>query len=101
MLSTDHDRNLVSRTLNAPRSALVRLLGCTGRRRRVHFPHRTFRRDEVLSLVEDAGLSVERLETFRFHMTGAPATVQRLLNSIEGQLPAHRLGDIVWVEARA
>lgn len=100
ILSTDHDRNLVSRVLNAPRSALVGLLGWRGRRRRVHFPHRSFSRAELISLVEAAGLSLERLETFRFHVIGAPPVVQRLLNRIETMLPQHGLGDIVWVEAR-
>jgi SAM-dependent methyltransferase len=101
ILSTDHDRNLVSRVLNMPRVAVVGLLGWRGRRRRVAFPHRTFARDEIVALVERAGLSVSRVETFRFHCQGAPAAFQRLLNRIERGLPPHRVGDIVWLEATA
>jgi len=101
ILSTDHDRNLVSRTLNLPRRAAVGVLGWRGRRRPADFPHRTFGRDEVVAVAEQAGLTVRRVETFRFHCQGAPALFQRLLNGIEARLPAHRLGDILWLEARA
>lgn len=101
IISTDHDRNIVSKSLNAPRAALVRLLRLRGRRRRVTFPHRAFGRDEFVELVREAGLSVQHVGTFRFHVAGAPPVVQRLLNGLERRLPAHNLGDIVWLEARA
>ena len=101
ILSTDHDRNVVSQVLNVPRRVVVGALGWRGRRRSVAFPHRTFRRQELVELARDAGLSVRRLETFRFHLQGAPPAFQLLLNRIEARLPAHRLGDIVWVEATA
>lgn len=101
ILSTDHNRNLVSQVLNVPRRVVVGALGWRGRRRSVTFPHRTFRRQELVELARDGGLTVRRLETFRFHCQGAPAGFQLLLNRIEARLPAHRLGDIVWIEATA
>lgn len=101
ILSTDHERNLVSRVLNLPRRALVRLLGLRGRRLPVRFPHTTFSRGDLVNCVEEAGLSVVREGTFRFHLQGAHPAVPRLLNWIERRLPPHRVGDILWLEATA
>ncbi len=99
IVSTDHSRNTVSRVLNAPRTAVVRALGWTGRRRQVEFPHADFGADEFSGLVDAAGLAVERSGTFRFHVVDAPAIVQRGLNALERRLPPHPVGDIVWIEA--
>jgi len=101
ILSTDSSRNLVSRGLNAPRSAVVGALRLHGRRAAVTFPHRTFAPDEITHLVEAAGLAVEHRETFRFHVDGVSAPlVQRALNRLDEALPRHGLGDIVAIVAR-
>ena len=102
VLTTDNRRALVSKTLNAPRAAAVRLLRLHQRYKRVEFPHADFTRAEVVSLVGEAGLSVEHAETFRFTVArplGRPS-VQRLLNRLDKALPAHGVGDIVAVVAR-
>ena len=72
VISTDNSNARVSQVLNAPRAAVVRLLGLAGRRRKVHFPHRSFERAEFEALVRGAGFEVVRMETFRFHCTDAP-----------------------------
>jgi 2-polyprenyl-3-methyl-5-hydroxy-6-metoxy-1,4-benzoquinol methylase len=100
VVSTDNRRALVSRVLNAPRTLLVGLLGLTGRRRRVEFPHGSFDRRELAALLGVAGLEPERLETFRFHLTGTGRAVQRLLNRIDKALPKHEVGDILLMVAR-
>lgn len=102
VVSTDHRRNLVSKALNAPRSAIVRALGLRGARRLVEFPHATFVVEELVALVGSAGLVPEQVATFRFSLDwplGRPALL-RLLNRIEKALPPHRLGDILAVVAR-
>lgn len=101
VISTDNARNRVTRALNAPRRALVGLLGLSGRRRRVHFPHRVFEQEEFEQLLRDAGFQTRSSETFRFHVIGAPSGVQRLLNRLDEALPAHGVGDILLVEAVA
>jgi 2-polyprenyl-3-methyl-5-hydroxy-6-metoxy-1,4-benzoquinol methylase len=101
LLSTDHSRNSVTRTLGAPRTALVKTLRVAGRRALVTFPERRFDRAEIEALVTDAGLELETVETFRF--TPPPPfgpRSRRLLNTIEKRLPAHDRGDIVLVVAR-
>jgi 2-polyprenyl-3-methyl-5-hydroxy-6-metoxy-1,4-benzoquinol methylase len=100
VVSTDNRRAFVSRLLNAPRTLLVGLLGLTGRRRRVEFPHGNFGRVELAALLREAGLQPERLETFRFHVTGTGHAVQRLLNRIDKALPKHGVGDILLMVAR-
>jgi 2-polyprenyl-3-methyl-5-hydroxy-6-metoxy-1,4-benzoquinol methylase len=100
VVSTDNRRALVSRVLNAPRTLLVRLLGLTGRRKLVDFPHGSFDRRELAALLRGAGLEPERLETFRFHMTGTGRAVQRLLNRIDKALPEHEVGDVLLMVAR-
>jgi SAM-dependent methyltransferase len=101
ILSTDSSRNLVSRALNAPRSLAVRALRLRGRRAAVIFPHRSFGLDEITDLVTVGGLTVERRETFRFHLDGVGSpVVQRALNRVDRALAPHDLGDIVAVVAR-
>lgn len=100
ILSTDNRRALVSKTLNAPRSSLVRLLALSGRRRQVEFPHFSFERGDFVHLVRAAGLEPEHVETFRFHLTGAGRRVQRSLNRLDKALPGHSFGDILLVIAR-
>jgi SAM-dependent methyltransferase len=102
ILSTDHARMLVSRTLNAPRSALVRLLRLRHRRFAVEFPHAAFGLDEFAELVEAAGLEVELRETFRFSLQRPldPPWAVRTLNRLEKALPPTSWGDIVLVVAR-
>jgi SAM-dependent methyltransferase len=102
VLTTDNRRAYVSKTLNAPRAAVVRVFGLEPRYRQVDFPHAEFAPDEVTSLVRTAGLTVEHLETFRFTLAkplGRPA-LQRVLNRIDKALPAHGFGDLVAVVAR-
>jgi 2-polyprenyl-3-methyl-5-hydroxy-6-metoxy-1,4-benzoquinol methylase len=100
LVSTDNGGALVSRALNAPRAGLVRLLRLSGRRRRVEFPHASFAVDEFAGLVQAAGLRVEAVQTFRFHVIGAGPQIQRLLNRIDKAVQPHRVGDIVLVSAR-
>lgn len=100
VVSTDNRRS-ASRLLNAPRTALVRLLRLSGRRRLVEFPHTAFEVEELVRLAEGAGLEVERVETFRFHLDGALGRrVQRLLNRLDAALPPHRRGDIIAAVCR-
>jgi ubiquinone/menaquinone biosynthesis C-methylase UbiE len=100
VLSTDNRRALVSRALNAPRAALVRVLGLSGRRKRVEFPHGSFSSDDLAALLRRAGLEPEDAETFRFHVTGGGRALQRLLNRLDKALPRHGFGDILLTVAR-
>lgn len=101
VLSTDSSHNRVSQTLNFPRRSLVRLLHQTGRRAKVTFPHGSFEPGELAALVERSGLTVEKLETFRFHLDGLNAApIQRTLNGLERAFGSHGWGDIVAVVAR-
>jgi 2-polyprenyl-3-methyl-5-hydroxy-6-metoxy-1,4-benzoquinol methylase len=101
MLSTDNSHNRVSQVLNAPRTAVVRGLRLTGRRAVVTFPHGSFTQWDVGAQLEAAGLSVEHVETFRFHLDGVSSPrVQRALNVVEDYFPAHGWGDIVAFVAR-
>ncbi len=102
VVSTDHDRMLVSSVLNAPRTAAVRLLGLRHRRVPVEFPQHAFGLDEFVGFVQQTGLRVEHAETFRFHLRWPldRRPLQRGLNQLERRLPPHRLGDIVAVVAR-
>jgi 2-polyprenyl-3-methyl-5-hydroxy-6-metoxy-1,4-benzoquinol methylase len=102
LLSTDNARNVVSRTLNAPRAALVRVLGLRGRRGMVESPATPYTRESFRALVEGAGLRVERLETFRFQLMWplGRSPLQRALNRLDERLPSHGVGDIVVTVAR-
>lgn len=100
VLSTDSSHNLVSRVLNAPRAALVGVLGLRGRHLRVHFPHRDFGLDEIARMIEEAGLILEHRETFAFHVDGLNhPRVSGLLARVDRALSPHSLGDIVAVVA--
>jgi SAM-dependent methyltransferase len=102
IVTTDHRRNAVTKTLNFPRTAAVAALGLRHRREPVRYPHRDFTLREVRALCAGAGLEVEHLETFRFSLRyplDRRAAVQAL-NALERRLPATRLGDIVAVILR-
>ena len=102
VITTDHSGNLVTRILNAPRTAAVRVLGLRGRRKRVSFPHRDFARDEFVALVETAGLKVLHHETFRFTLLSPLGwrPIVRALNALDRRIGSHRVGDIIAVVAR-
>lgn len=103
LLLTTDNRHTLSHVLNAPRSAILRLV--RGRKPAFEFPHRSFSVGEIVGLVERAGLHPEQLETFRFHLdrpldeTRLPQ-LQRALDGFDRALPRHRVGDIVAVLAR-
>jgi ubiquinone/menaquinone biosynthesis C-methylase UbiE len=102
VLSTDNARNLVTRVLNAPRVGAVRALRLRGRRGRIESPATAYAAASLRALVETAGLRVERIETFRFHLMwplDLPLLV-RVLNAVETRLPAHGVGDILVAVAR-
>jgi ubiquinone/menaquinone biosynthesis C-methylase UbiE len=102
VISTDNERNVVTRVLNAPRTGAVRVLRLRGTRGRIESPATPYTRVSFRALLEDAGLVVSRLETFRFQLMwplgGTPA--QRLLNRVDAVLPVHGVGDIVVAVAR-
>jgi len=102
VISTDNERNYVTKTLNAPRSAAVRALRLRGARGRIESPATPYTRARFRALLEHAGFTVERCETFRFHLMwpldARPLT--RALNAVDAHLPAHGLGDIVVAVAR-
>lgn len=92
VLTTDNDRNLVTRALYLGRF----------RDDDSWFPHRRFRWEEVEQLVCGAGLEIEEWTTFRFSLP-APfhlSRAARLLHRIEAALPPHKVGDIISVVAR-
>jgi ubiquinone/menaquinone biosynthesis C-methylase UbiE len=101
VVSTDNARNYVTRGLNAPRTLAVRALRLRGARGRIESPATPYTRASFRALLERAGLTVERLETFRFHLMwpldARPLT--RALNAVDARLPAHGLGDIIVAEA--
>jgi ubiquinone/menaquinone biosynthesis C-methylase UbiE len=102
VISTDNERNVVTRVLNAPRAGAVRVLQLRGARGRIESPATPYTRATFRALLEGAGLEVSQLETFRFQLMwplgGTPA--QRLLNRVDAVLPAHGVGDIVVAVAR-
>jgi ubiquinone/menaquinone biosynthesis C-methylase UbiE len=102
VISTDNERNLVTRVLNAPRAALVRLLHLRGRRGMVESPATPYTRASFAGLLEHAGLRVELLETFRFQLQWplGRSPLQRALNALDRRLPPHGVGDIVAAVAR-
>jgi ubiquinone/menaquinone biosynthesis C-methylase UbiE len=97
VISTDNDRNVVTRVLNSPRTGAVRVLRLRGTRGRIESPATPYTRETFRQLLEEAGLGVVLLETFRFQLMwplgGTPA--QRLLNRVDAALPSHGVGDIV------
>ena len=99
LLSTDNSRNLITRTLNAPRWAVARVVGKRNSRMRFTFPHRSFTGCELASLMHDSGLVVDSSRTFRFSVVGASASVRRTCNRIDRRLPDVGIGDILLVVA--
>lgn len=100
ILSTDSAAAIVSRVVNAPRSALVAALGRRGSHAHVSFPHRMFGLDEITRMIERSSLVVAHRETFRFHVDGLNGPrVTRLLVRIDRALSPHSVGDIVAVVA--
>ena len=102
VISTDNARNVVTRTINAPRTAAVAVLRLRGARGRIESPATAYTRTSFRALLERGGFTVERLETFRFHLMwpldARPLT--RTLNALDSHLPRHGLGDIVVAVAR-
>jgi ubiquinone/menaquinone biosynthesis C-methylase UbiE len=101
LITTDNARNYVTRTINAPRTATVRALRLRGARGRIESPATAYTRAAFRELLERAGLTVERLETFRFHLMwpldARPLT--RALNVVESHLHT-AFGDILVAVAR-
>ena len=102
VISTDNEHNIVTRVLNSPRAGAVRALRLSGTRGRIESPATPYTRVTFRRLLEQAGLGVVLLETFRFQLMwplgGTPA--QRLLNRVDAVLPSHGVGDIVVAVAR-
>lgn len=102
VLSTDNAHNLVTRVLNAPRTAAVRLLRLRGLRGRLQSPATAYSRESLRALLVAAGFEIEHEETFRFHVMwpfDLPPLV-RALNALDARLPAHGVGDILVTVAR-
>src|SRR5437764_10775767 len=68
VISTDNERNYVTRVLNAPRTASVRMLRLRGARGRIESPATPYTRVRFRELLERGGFAVEHVETFRFHL---------------------------------
>jgi ubiquinone/menaquinone biosynthesis C-methylase UbiE len=102
VISTDNERNTITRVLNAPRMLAVSALRLRGARGRVESPATPYRATAFRTLVEGGGFTVERLETFRFHVMWplAAPPVTRALNWLDERLPPHQVGDIVVAVAR-
>ena len=102
VISTDNERNYVTKAINAPRSAVVRALRLRGARGRIESPATAYTPARFRSLLERGGFAVELLETFRFHLMwpldARPLT--RVLNAVDARLRAHGVGDIVLAVAR-
>jgi ubiquinone/menaquinone biosynthesis C-methylase UbiE len=102
VISTDNERNSVTRVLNAPRTATVAALRLRGARGRIESPATSYTRESFRTLLQHGGFAVEHLETFRFHLMWpldvAPLT--RALNAVDARLPPHGVGDILVAVAR-
>ncbi len=100
LLSTDNRRNLITRTLNAPRWIVASIAGKRNSRVRFTFPHGSFDRGGLTDLIHGSGLVVDMMRTFRFSVVGASPGARRLLNRIDRRLPDVGIGDILLVVAR-
>jgi SAM-dependent methyltransferase len=100
LLSTDNRRNLITRTLNAPRWAVASAARRRNARVRIWFPHRSFTKRELIDLLHGSGLVVDRVRTFRFSLIGASPSVRRAFNRLDRRLPDLGVGDILLVVAR-
>jgi ubiquinone/menaquinone biosynthesis C-methylase UbiE len=101
VISTDNARNYVTRTINAPRTAAVRALKLRGARGRIESPATAYTGAAFRELLERGGLTVERVDTFRFHLMwpldARPLT--RALNAVESHVHTS-FGDILVAVAR-
>jgi SAM-dependent methyltransferase len=100
LLSTDNRRRLVTKLLNGPRWIVAGLFRSRHSRVKIAFPHGDFTRRQLVGLLEDAGLVVERTRTFRFSLVGSSPRVRRLLNRIDARAPDLGVGDILVAVAR-
>jgi hypothetical protein len=100
LLSTDNSSRRITQVLNGPRWLAATLLGKRNHREKFDFPHGTFSRRELVRLLEEAGLTVERTRTFRFSVVGASPRLRRFLNRVDRRLPDLGMGDILLVVAR-
>jgi len=102
VISTDNADNRLTRVLNAPRNAVVGGLGLRGRRGRIESPATPYTRTSFRALLERAGLEVERVETFRFHLMWPldQAPLTRALNALDERVGDHGFGDILLAVAR-
>jgi SAM-dependent methyltransferase len=102
VISTDNADNRVTRALNAPRNAVVGLLGLRGRRGQIESPATPYTRTSFHALLDEAGLAVEQVETFRFHLMWPldQAPLTRTLNTLDERLGDRGLGDILLAVAR-
>jgi 2-polyprenyl-3-methyl-5-hydroxy-6-metoxy-1,4-benzoquinol methylase len=102
IVTTDHRGNLVTKLLSLPRTVAARAVRPRGRPA-FSFPHRDFGREEIARLAREAGLEVERTETFRFTLL-RPFDVKpavRLLNGLDRRLGGHnRVGDLIAMVVR-
>jgi SAM-dependent methyltransferase len=102
IISTDNEHNTVTRVLNAPRMLAVGALRLRGARGRIESPATTYTQQSLRALLERGGFTIERIETFRFHLMWPldlrPLT--RALNAIDRHLPQHDMGDILLAVAR-
>src|SRR3954469_4778967 len=101
VISTDNADNRLTRVLNAPRNAVVGLLGLRGRRGRIESPATPYTRSSFGALLEHAGLEVERVETFRFHLMWPldQAPLTRALNALDERVGDRGLGQILLAVA--
>jgi ubiquinone/menaquinone biosynthesis C-methylase UbiE len=102
VISTDNQRNLVTRWLNAPRTLATGALRLHGARGRIESPATPYTPESFRALLEGASLRVERLETFRFHLMWPLALppVMRALNWMDERSQPHEVGDIVVAVAQ-
>ena len=102
VISTDNADNRVSRRLNAPRNAIVRLLGLRGRRGQIESPATPYTSTSFQALLTGGGFEVEHCETFRFHLMWPlhQAPLARTLNALDERLGDRGLGDILLAVAR-
>jgi ubiquinone/menaquinone biosynthesis C-methylase UbiE len=102
IISTDNADNRITRALNAPRNAIVRLLGLRGSRGQIESPATPYTRASFRALLDRGGFEVEQVETLRFHLMWpldlAPLT--RTLNALDERLGDRGLGDILLAVAR-
>jgi SAM-dependent methyltransferase len=102
VISTDHDRALVSRVLNAPRRVIAHLPHLEGSNAKVKPPELRFSFGGFLELIEGAGLELVHAETFRFSLNHPLdlRSMQIALNRLDRALSPHQLGDLIAVVAR-